>query len=603
MVEAGVRVPRHLRPLVLQQLGLPALLLGPYSTTPDQESHLCSTFKTTLGPAWKEGRAQRRLDAQLTSETWSDWAVYWVPLLNERIDISDISPLRLAIAWQQYHGVTTIWPTHLASDLSIPALARQKPNNCPTLMNLPTTEDLMGVAAGVFGFLSNYQEPPPPMVTPGDEAAIAEDDHVDQPEGLSIFGGDKDDNEPQAGAEADFDDLFSARSDSPGPPELLEPGVAELGSTNELFEEQTEGLPLEFCDDVVMASPSPPILYPRHTDRVEAGDVTNLVTEDDFNFFDSPGEPGAEESPPLPVAPLILNEQDIPPAAEDRVPDVSALTTEPAVTNLSEGVMLPVEPVPQLEEPVQEQHLSSSSPKSTIPSKRDEVDIIPSPFKPLLLVSAAPPPSSAYSFPSPAPTPESLRQELVERLRQSKKAKYDYASTWETESDRTGPEEEDEYSGAPPTPESEVDTEDTQSGERTPTTPEVKSQGVNEYGGVVCVGAEWFSLKDELEIAGTLARAWNAGWNESGTSATLNGISLHPERPKRLRLELLQAMDCDRFAAELVASRHFRTLFASPPSSDSARQNLALQPILQDGVILADLVEGGETATFFWGHH
>lgn len=607
----GSTLPRHLRPLILQPLGLPVLLLGSHSTTPPQHAHLSSTFETVLGSAWKQGRAERRLSTQLANEHFSDWSVYWVPLVSEQPDISKTAPIQLAAEWQRRQGINTIWPTHLVDDLSseYSTLSRKRLKPSP-LIKLPRTDELMGVAADVFDFLSNFHEPPPITVTPReDDTTAVEMENVDEPEESSLFGGDEEPKpDPEPGS--DIDDLFSTRSGSPGPPEPLPLDPDEIaGQTfNGLLEEPDVEHVVEFWDDVFMASSPRPVAAVDRPGASEVADDTILVTEDDFNFFDSPAEATEDVQPaesdehdiPAEAAPVEVVDENVAEIAVAPIvaePDEHAGHDDANRHEAAESPISPVSPLQPVTEPTEERpQPSPPHPKRPPLPHLERLDFIPSPFEALPLGVAPQPPSFTYDLPSPAPTPESLRPELIDRLRHSKRAKLDYAATWEVESEASEVGDEDDYSGAPPTPVSEVDTGDTQSPKDTPRSHRGSlSQDEVEFKGIICVGIEWFSLKDDQAAMNPLCRAWNAGWIEGRLSPVSDGNLASLPRHPSFRVELLSTLDCDRFGSETIANRHFRNLFTPASDMEVASDTVALPPLLTGGDDLESISRSGET--------
>ena len=178
-------------------------------------------------------------------------------------------------------------------------------------MAFPTTDELLSVASGVFEYMSTYREPLPPPITPGDdeERQMAGDGGDAEEENASVVVRDE---TPIPKDDSDIDDLFSAPSDSPGPPEALEP-VTSAEDTSDPLVESLPNTAMPMLDgDFLMSSPTrPAVILDGVDDRANGLDVaksvteydfnsfggvaegfdsTNLVTEDDFDFFDSPVE-------------------------------------------------------------------------------------------------------------------------------------------------------------------------------------------------------------------------------------------------------------------------------------------------------------------------
>ena len=603
-VDPGVTLPRHLRPLLLRPLGLPALLLGPYTTTQPQDSQLSLNFEAALGSAWVGGRSERRLKIQLLDETFTDWSVYWVPLPDGQLEIQTLSPAQVALAWQQRQGVVTIWPTHLSHDLTLgSSVLKSKRRTPPILTDLPTTEDLMDVASSIFDLYSSQRDPPA-TVTP--EAEEVSGLHADTSEQVrnpqsAVDGKKSDPHKSQEGS--DIDDLFSAASDSPSPPIPLEPVEPEQWDINELFDPSNDDGHVYLGDDVVMASPSRQMDTIADADNAEQVEVTdnNLVTEDDFNFFDSPAaadnalQPASEEV--LPHEIMSVRAPD--PAETTARPTDGSIGNDDTEIEPSAETQHHRSPTPALSTPPPAQKRKREQPpsslKSNISLKRQAHDLIPISFNPISLVSAPVFPAFPYDPPTPAPTPETLRPELVDRLRGSKKAKYDYTAAWTMESDSSEVDEDEDQTYVPPTPVSEADTEDLQSTKHPPTPHEGSGSLADfEYGGGTCIGAEWLRLKDTPEVAKIMSRPWNAAWVEGGYGSSCSAVAKTALRPDNHRLDLLSLVQSDRFACEVLANRHFRALFITTLEHSTASERPTEEPLLWEGVTLGNLVDSGE---------
>ena len=207
-------------------------------------------------------------------------------------------------------------------------------------------------------------------------------------------------------------------------------------------------------------------------------------------------------------------------------------------------------------------------------------------------------PSFAYGLPTPAPTPESFRPELVERLRQHKKAKYDYKSSWELESLPSEVESEDEYSGAPPTPESLDDIETITTGQITPRlTDSVTAHDAVEYAGAICVGAEWFVLKDSPSTIPSLVQRWNATWAGYGNPDSSTRSPSLSEYSGNSRRDLLSVKGCSRFASETIANQHFRKVCLGDQDIVNETYAVKMQPVdTKSCSTMAEILQAGNTA-------
>ncbi|CAK9787437.1 hypothetical protein CC85DRAFT_330771 [Cutaneotrichosporon oleaginosum] len=605
-------------PLVLRPLALPALLVAPVGPTPAQDVRLSAAFDLALGSGWKNGRSEARVAAQAAHGCAYDWSVYWVPLERGEEDLARTLPHALATKWRGSNGVLTVWPTHLARPLarSLPPVPAKF---VPPDSALGSPFDLMSIATEVFDFLGSYTAP-------------AEDDDDDGEEEPPEANGDvaMDDGSK----ESDADDLFSAHT-SPAPTASRAVSRAPTIGTDvgELFTSSAFGTPglnaLDVdmgLDEDLFGDDDADTVVP---DREEAGDTTPApvmlpppiptntqlsskvgspreVTEDDFNFFDSPA---AETSPAkifhAPHPPLDdhtgkeLAVLATPAAAYLSIPlpDAtpaslsSALEDEPEALTEVQVQILP-EPEVILTEAVEECMTKPSSPSIVLveeePRKRRYIDIVPDAFAPVQLGTSKRP-KFAYGLPSPAATVSSLRLGCVERLRESVSGKekavaFPYTAAWDIESDGSDSECESAVTtGAPPTPSSTVSYDD-----RTPTNelaalPALPDDEV-EYDGTVCIGGEWTSLQFDINAAATLARAWAVSW-----------VDIRPEpdyptptSPPRLAEPQQPTLNVELFANAIVRNSFFRALFET---SDVTARELPrpASMIVRGGVPVSDV--------------
>ncbi|BEJ15307.1 hypothetical protein CspHIS471_0410740 [Cutaneotrichosporon sp. HIS471] len=611
-------------PLVLRPLALPALLVAPITPTPAQDVRLSAAFDLALGPGWKNGRSEARVAAQAAHGSAADWSVYWVPLERGEEDLARTLPHALASKWRGSNGVLTVWPTHMARPLarSIPSLSAKL---VPPDAALGSATDLMGSATDVFNFLGSYTAP-------------AEDEEEDvEPEDVELAEADGDVAMDDASRESDVDDLFSAHT-SPAPTASRAVSRAPTVGTDagDLFTSSAFGTPrlnaldvnmgmdedlfgedadedaatvvpdMEAADQATVAEPMmlPPPL-PTTTQLSSKMGSPREVTEDDFNFFDSPT---AETSP------AKIFHAPHPPLDDHTGKELAVLAT-PAVISLSislpEVTAASLTPVAE-EEPEPEPVTQEALPEPEVilaevieelvvkpaPSKTEEetqkrryVDIVPDAFASVQL-GIRKRPKFAYGLPSPAATVSSLRLSCVERLRESvsgkdKEEPLAYSAAWDIESDGSDSECESAVTtGAPPTPSSTASYDD-----RTPTNELVAiptlSDDEVEYDGTVCVGGEWTSLQFDINAAATLARTWATGWVDIKPDADFPTPTSppHPSEPQQptLNIEVL--------ANALVRNSFFRSMFET---AEATAREVWRPPsmIVRGGVPISDVAAG-----------
>ncbi|ORY31634.1 hypothetical protein BCR39DRAFT_526047 [Naematelia encephala] len=608
----------HQLPFILFPLSAPALCLGPQDLSKVQIARQSALFDKSLGLGWKHGRAERRTAAQLAEESWSDWSVYWIPTSPFRIsEIADTTAAQLAQTWQEGKGVVTIWPTHLAHDLSAAPLSASHKRNPVPIIDLPTPSGAMDVAVDVFELMANYREPAVEENTPGAEEIVISDGDNDGPAHRSFF-----DRPPQssltsrANGDSDLDDLFSTHSSSP---EANEPIAIESdqASEDDLFGEPEEDaavpdLKVEeertgLADD---DDPPPGLVMADDFDGLFDDDELedSKVTEDDFDFFDSP----AAEKNSLPtiteeVVPddMVPQKVTTPPSSPPVQPDlVDLLEGQPPPPTDSEGPIAAEDPPnPQAvhaspieivvdDTPVIATHQTPLHTSSDRPGKRKrpvfEADIVPSDFEALPLHSASTSlASQIYALPSPAPTPESIRPDLVERLKlPSQPGAFDYAKDWIMEADQSETEEE-EWSGAPPTPESEVDDTESTSGRPTPAVPaDARRGGEVEYGSIVCVGPELAILVEDEAGRAAVERPW-----------PLNKMT--PESPVSLvgPSPMIDAehIDLDRLCLEIIYNSQFRQSLLTSQIRSGSIDVESLGSLITSGDVLNDVASLPDT--------
>ncbi|KAK4686309.1 hypothetical protein P7C73_g3822, partial [Tremellales sp. Uapishka_1] len=552
----GSDQPAHLCPLSLSPLGLPALYVNHHSASSPQDARLSSLFETFLGSTWRNGRADKRLSAQMNNEIFSNWSIYWVPLIPAS-DISAILPSHLAQNWQQSQGVLTVWPTHLVETLSTASpLATTAPRDPPAILGPTSTDDMMETAASLFDFYTHYKEPE--TVEPMLEDDVLEDDATPVSEK----------SEDHEDADSDMDDLFSSHSvpsekdkeEEPIDPFDLPEIVDEAAVTSSAI-----------APSVVEGANEAP-LFPEEPDVLALA----AVTEDDFNFFDSP-----PEAQPMEI--------DLPLIAPDPKPGPVELEIVEIVEQRPQ-----IHPILEVEEPAINGILRSPSPspqpvpEPSIPSppspSRQDLALIPSPFGAVNLPSGLA--SFPYNPPTPAPSPQDLRPYLLQRLAPTTtNPALNYADGWDLSSEVSSDQEEDDYTGAPPTPESDEDFEQTSTTKVTPTLSQGSFMDDHvEFGDRVCLGTEWFALRNKGLVLQSLACNWNASWASPRSTTELPPSPAPSPFPSA---EMASLLDWDRFADEIIANRWFRNAWDSPPAGPVAHER---KSFLDEGVPLINCI-------------
>jgi hypothetical protein len=605
---------------MLQHLDLPAIRLSALHPTAAQQSRLTTLFDTVLSPSWKASRSERRLAAHLAGQQWTDWSIYWVPTPSpqDAADITQLLPQQVMSHWQQRSGILTVWPTSLTSELSPPrpTSLKRKHEAAPDF-TIPPITDLLSTAFGLFESLT-AAKPPEPEEPVKEESEMADEGRPIELTPEPLF-----DEDGVGSPKSDLDDLFSDNGDASPPTD--ENGDASGGSPvggetetgqaqDDLFGGDESAAVIE--GDVPMEDDVPVAYEAQERGMDDRPDDTMMITEDDFAFFDTPAvspeasaaiEQVMETRPPPPVelptvhevAEEAIEETKPPEApvnggAADVVEQPSEQPPEPE-TNIVAGedaaAPPPLRATPSTSPQVRFAELPPESARSPSPQPPSpEQQIIPCEFEPVALPSNTLP-SLNYAFPSPAPTPESLRSDLVERLQKqpAKKAKYDYAADWATQDEPSEIDEDESYTGAPPTPESDDDIELSRE-----STPEAKQDLVRdgdevEFGGIRCIGAEWAWIKDEPEMLNALARQWNQGWIEAGKANPTGALPPSPApSPPDGNAECLANMDIDRLAGELISNRHFRQLLLPETSTADALDES--DPLTKAGTPLSQLM-------------
>lgn len=640
-------------PMVLRPLALPALLVAPQSVNPAQDARLSAAFDSALGPGWKAGRTEARVSAQARGSIASDWSLYFVPLGASALtgeNLSSIVPGAIATKWRGAHGVLTVWPTHLAlplAPLPRPELARP-PNPGP---GLGASSDLLGTATGLFDFFATYSEPEPEPEDDdepeeAEEPVLVEDDSSSKREDESV------------------DDLFSTHSSPEPEPEVVEADVfgstfttpqasaLELDMTGEGDVEMgPEEVNIDDMDDLFgddeadgdetitqehePAPPAEPELEPepiqppsRMSEMTREDDTRNMITEDDFDFFDSPKPELEVATPETPKGERVFEPTGAEPVFEvisrpvsprlHAVPHINLplrMTLVPSIEAFAPESVISEKEAEEEAKPEETEaepvDIVEEAPMEPLPAKKPRLcDLVPEAFAPLELRPRSKP-QFPYGLPSPTATVSGLNADLIERLQASRKRKrrgkdgetvievpyeydYNYSATWDYGSDSDESEEPSPFTtGAPPTPSSSGDMDDGTPGPSSATLappPPAMTDDEVEFDGGVCVGGEWAALKDDPAAAAPFARSWGNSWVEIKGHADAYPS---PTSPKTAldRGSLLNEIDVDAFSNAVVRNRFFRTTFDA-----TATEQVPVRPpsiLIKSGVALADLTDEG----------
>lgn len=526
------------------------------------------------------------------------WGVYWV--------CSELSPSSRPSLEELKgkSGIMAIWPAHLIER----ALSGESVDDLvdvhrplPTF-DFPTPDSLLDVATSLHDFYAAYNPPTVENevfdITPETDGPVHIEPHDDDP--IPIFSPS---SPKRSEGQSDMEDLFGDHSPTPPAQPASEEVAVEVDDTMGLFDMPDLG------GDIVMGSPPATdpdgeagmtMTRPRRIDEETEG---VLVTEDDFAFFDSPNDETAgpaEEEETMEQEEKVLNSSDsqgqigtdvvkipkpvpteAPEDAEESldVPQASTGAVEPdgktanadnADNADNAAIVADDQSVEGVEEGSNSERQDTSSrkveevlaPRKTVtfeqiplpPSPPSSViDMVPSPFGPLAISPTIP--SFSYALPSPAPSPETfppLRAELVQRLASESKdqGKYDYAAHWDIVSDQSEMDEEDEYTGAPPTPASFVDTETQPS---SITSPQMDPRsGIDDmtWDGASLVGSDLLSLQWDPEALRQNRRVWKDVWAK--------GKLRVPQVETAQISRLPSTVEYDRLVEEVISNRHLR---------------------------------------------
>jgi hypothetical protein len=471
--------------------------------------------------------------------------------------------------------------------------------------------ELMSIASGLFDAISTYREPVE-QLTPPDDAYTEEEIPVAvEPPGLSPAAQDTWDHDAQQDHD-DLEELFAS-------PQSSHPSNERLHF--EMFGEQeyrrastTDNADLIDYNDVIMSSPPAQDrleLEPRQTLREVMGDEGDeagpgLVTDDDFNFFDSPAEaaPTVEADPTEGV--------DVPPPTPESVFNVNAVEAPPPIAEVEE----PVSDIPSFQEPEStevspEMHISPGSPLPAVsppvprsttdplpvlnrPRTRGQ-DLVPEDFAPLALATSRD--IFRYALPTPANSPPDLNVELVERLRlPNKKGKaYDYSLTWHLDVSDTE-SESDDYT-RPPTPMSEPDDlfpSRTSSPEAIRRDDKSNTLSRYMYQGNVCMAAGLQAMLGGRIQSGDMGVPWDPSWAEEEANPTLDSpvVNLANKR-KQAESNATDSNSLSAFARRIIENRHARQM----PRLTSPFESSHDTTLTEEGVTLGDLAVSNDSTS------
>lgn len=611
----------------LTPLDMAAIQVGQFTPTPAQEAILEMGFAQALGAGMMptKGGWGMDIDFQL-GFGHSKWGVYWICSDLQHQRYPSLDELKGKI------GTMVIWPSHLVDDPNSDQVVlgnRQEYDKPTPAFSFPPPDSLMDVASGLYDFYSSYNpptaEPDLSDITPETDGP----DHIDQDE----EGAPSPTSPRRSSGHSDMDDLFGDHS--PTPPVRTFPAANETGLAQGGLVDDGMGLfdMPDLGEDIVMASPpgqepdemnlGPTISRPIRGMEEEGEGA--FVTEDDFAFFDSPNDEtvkGTDEFPGDSVAAqadVVLDNEaqldvaSIPNAAEEPInveqelpanedierhedprdvrdadrpaspsqlqPDEYAKEVQPG-SEVSAVAASPI-PLPSVDVPTIASRKTVTFEQIPLPPSPplSVTELVPSPFGPLPISPTIP--SFTYALPSPAPSPETyppLRADLVERLASKTKTKntYDYASGWDIESDPSEMDEEEEYSGAPPTPVSFMDTDEQISSATTPKTDSRSEAADVEWDGVKLMGSEILSTRWNREALHGTSKAWKDAWAKG---------RMLPSVSEPIGKARLPEAEYERLVEEVVSNRTLRNFLLADESVSPAQSE-------DDGTVLADLSEG-----------
>jgi len=580
---------------IIQPLGIPALPIAPYRPTDHEAGTLAPSFETALGLTWKDGQSAFRLDAQLAGRIYWEYTTVWIPKSNSIASRPSFDNLA---EWKKGSGILAIWPTHLLEDAHD---ITRKTSQMRTVRDMPILEssvDLLGISSGLFDAISTYREPVDQLTPPGDTSVDAdtfvEPDPIDASPSYNwsdshIGNGHEDSHD-------DLEDLFA----SPNSDDSANHHFELFGDDDD----RRNSLPMDNSHlidygDVVMTSPPPN--ERRESLREVMGDVEEagpgLITDDDFNFFDSPPDPDAVvPEPPAAISmptPESLSHtvpaQEIPTPDQPTVVEVTPPEPSPVVElPHPEPIALPSDP-PAIASPVS----TTPSPIKQSPKRRRTraEELIPLEFAPLDLAHSRT--NTLYHIPIRSVLPTKLNLDLIERLKgpYKKGKKIDYSLAWRLDASDTESDIE-EYT-RPPTPISEYD--DAASAHPGPSPPpsgpqdEVDGQSKYHYQGQWCIAAGLPIMLSRVARPDHVYVPWQASWGEDPPTDTLESPVTLPK--KRNATGLKDGSSLRAFAKQIIQNRHARRI--SRPACE--QESHVGSGLAEEGVILSDLATLDDT--------
>ena len=575
----ATKTPKKIQ--VIQPLGIPAIPIGPYRATAREVITLASSFDQALGPSWRDGQSALRLDAQLTGRIYWEYTTLWIPKSTSRPHTQP--SLEQMTEWKKHPGLLAIWPTHLLDDIH--DLTREAPE-IRTVRDMPafeTSVDLLGIASGLFDSVSTYMEPVNQLTPPGDTSLEAEAlVEPDNSEASPIYPWPSPRNgnvHNDANGHDDLEDLFASPT---SPHSDANQHFEMFGDDDDHRISMADNAQMIDYDDVVMASPP----QRRESMREVMGDVDEagpgLVTDDDFNFFDSPPDPDAVPEPEPTPALLMPTPESLsytapagqtPASEQPTVADVEITPPEPPshVVELphTEVSTLPpasgADPAPALESPAPVSPVSPELPiVAKVPKRRRTraEELIPLDFAPLDLAHLRR--NANYRLPARFRLPPKLNLDLIERLKgpYKKDKKHDYSLAWRLDASDTESDTE-EYT-RPPTPISDYDDTATPSMGPSPTSSgaleDVDGQSNYHYNGQRCIAAGLHTVLSRVTRPDNMYVQWQAIWGEDSPAGNLESLVTLPTKRPEIGSKG-GASSLSILAKQIIQNRHVRQMF------------------------------------------
>lgn len=616
-------------------LGFRGAVIAPYQPTSAEAPSLASSFELALGSGWKDEQKTHRLKAQLANKAYHEYTTLWIPdplsIQSQGLDTDTTD----AEEWRNKKGVLAVWPTHL---IAYERPIRAEPPSTRQVAHIPTDThlDLMSFATGLFEAASNHREPVQELTPPGDTAL--EIDQIRMPHnalispsasseiGTEPVQNGHGDGDGDGNGNDDLEDLFGSRPGSPGTDAAADDsdGHFEMFGEDDVQDQTVmNNAHLIDYDDVVMASP-PRGFEPERRESVrevmgdaDGGDEAGIanVTEDDFNFFDSPAAVDVQ-------TPIEISSKPEKQLAETRLEQVTKANKviEPELVIESSGVQDPKSPSPINSPPGHIEPASTSPSRSANPevvslqsehptlhptdahaalqvrfSADDAVrhdSLVPDTFAPLALDSGT---TFKYSLPSPAPTPPGMNDDLISRLRNGTDApkSYDYSSAWRLGTPESETEVE-EYTG-PPSPISEAGGFETIT-ERPPAKDQVRQAthdtGQLEYDGIACIGARLVALVSKAAWAEESLVAWKTSWEQDQHRPSQRSLSfsssvaLVSRKRKRSETATPDISELNDLAKQTISNQAFRLLLRTQSRSGPNESVLPEDDLVRRGAPL-----------------